>query len=52
MGPFALKLVKEHFGSKVVAISDTKGGIFLESGIDYDALLKHKHIFLINFISH
>ena len=41
-GQFALKLVKEHFGSKVVAISDTKGGIFLESGIDYDSLLKHK----------
>ena len=42
-GQFALKLVKEHFGSKVVAISDTKGGIFLESGIDFDKLVQHKH---------
>ncbi|MCL4327493.1 MAG: Glu/Leu/Phe/Val dehydrogenase [Candidatus Thermoplasmatota archaeon] len=41
-GQFALKLVKEHFGSKVVAISDTKGGIYLESGLDFDKLLEHK----------
>ncbi|MGP6207238.1 Glu/Leu/Phe/Val family dehydrogenase [Cuniculiplasma sp. SKW3] len=41
-GQFALKLVKEHFGSKVVAISDTKGGIYLESGLDFDKLMAHK----------
>ncbi len=41
-GQFAIKLVKELFNSKVVAISDTKGGIFLESGIDYEKLLAHK----------
>ena len=41
-GQFALKLVKEHFGSKVVAISDTKGGIYLESGLDFEKLMAHK----------
>lgn len=41
-GQFAIKLVKELFNSKVVAISDTKGGIYLESGIDYEKLLAHK----------
>ncbi len=41
-GQFALTLVKEHFGSKVVAISDTKGGIYSEKGLDFDAILKHK----------
>ncbi len=37
-----MTLVKEHFGSKVVAISDTKGGIYSEKGLDFDAVLKHK----------
>ena len=42
-GQFAHKLVIEHFpGSKVVAISDTKGGIYSENGIDYEKLLEHK----------
>lgn len=41
-GQFAMKLVKEHFGSKVVAISDTKGGIYSENGLDYEKLLEHK----------
>ncbi|OWP54260.1 MAG: glutamate dehydrogenase [Cuniculiplasma sp. C_DKE] len=41
-GQFAMTLVKEHFGSKVVAISDTKGGIYSEKGLDFDAILKHK----------
>lgn len=41
-GQFAMTLVKEHFGSKVVAISDTKGGIYSEKGLDFDAVLKHK----------
>ena len=42
-GQFAHKLVTEHFpGSKVVAISDTKGGIYSENGIDYEKLLEHK----------
>ncbi len=41
-GQFAIKLVQELFRSKVVAISDTKGGIYVESGIDYEKLLAHK----------
>ncbi|MHB1471742.1 MAG: Glu/Leu/Phe/Val family dehydrogenase, partial [Thermoplasmataceae archaeon] len=41
-GQFAHKLVKELFGSKVVAISDTKTGIYSENGIDFDKLLEYK----------
>ncbi|MEM0157769.1 MAG: Glu/Leu/Phe/Val dehydrogenase [Thermoplasmataceae archaeon] len=41
-GQFALKLVKEMFHSNVVAISDTKGGIYSEKGLDFDKLLEHK----------
>ncbi len=41
-GQFALKLVTEMYKAKVVAVSDTKGGIYLESGIDYNKLLEHK----------
>ncbi len=41
-GQFAVKLVQEHFGSKVVAVSDTKGAIQLDSGIKYADLLDHK----------
>ena len=41
-GQFAVKLVQEHFKSKVVAVSDTKGGIYLESGLDYNKLMDHK----------
>ncbi len=41
-GQYAMKLVAEMFKSKVVAISDTKGGIYLESGLDYDKVMEHK----------
>ncbi|MCL4438441.1 MAG: Glu/Leu/Phe/Val dehydrogenase [Candidatus Thermoplasmatota archaeon] len=41
-GQFAMKLVSEMFKSKVVAISDTKGGIYLESGLDYNKVMDHK----------
>ena len=41
-GQFALKLVQEHFHSKVVAVSDTKSGIYSEKGINFDALVEHK----------
>ncbi|MHB8396573.1 MAG: Glu/Leu/Phe/Val family dehydrogenase [Thermoplasmataceae archaeon] len=41
-GQFAVKLIKEMFGSKVVAVSDTKGGIYAKDGIDYQKLLDHK----------
>jgi glutamate dehydrogenase (NAD(P)+) len=42
-GYYAALLVKEMFGSKVVAVSDSKGGIFMESGLDADAVLEHKN---------
>ena len=41
-GQFALKLITQMYKTKVVAVSDTKGGIYLESGIDYNKLLEHK----------
>ena len=41
-GQFALKLVREMFHSNVVAISDTKGGIYSEKGLDFDKLMEHK----------
>jgi glutamate dehydrogenase (NAD(P)+) len=33
-GYFAAKLVKEMFGSRVVAVCDTKGGVYCKTGID------------------
>ncbi len=41
-GQFAHKLITELFNTKVVAVSDTKGAIYVESGIDFKKLLEHK----------
>jgi len=41
-GQFAHKLVTEMFGSKVVAVSDTKGGIYSKDGLDFKKVLDHK----------
>ena len=41
-GQFAVKFVNEMFHGKVVAVSDSSGGIYKESGIDYKELLEHK----------
>jgi glutamate dehydrogenase (NAD(P)+) len=41
-GQFAHKLVVEMFGSKVVAVSDSKGGILEEHGIDFDKVMEWK----------
>ena len=41
-GQFAHKLVTEMFGSKVVAVSDSKGGIYSENGLDYNKVLEYK----------
>ncbi|MGC8701011.1 MAG: Glu/Leu/Phe/Val family dehydrogenase, partial [Thermoplasmata archaeon] len=41
-GQFAHKLVTEMFGSKVVAVSDTKGGIYCKDGLDFKKVLDHK----------
>ncbi|MGC8708672.1 MAG: Glu/Leu/Phe/Val family dehydrogenase, partial [Thermoplasmata archaeon] len=41
-GQFAHKLITEMFGSKVVAVSDSKGGIYSEKGLDFEKVLAHK----------
>jgi glutamate dehydrogenase (NAD(P)+) len=41
-GTFAHKLGAELLGLKVVAISDSRGGIYNEDGLDYDAAFAHK----------
>jgi len=41
-GYFAAKLMVEMFGSKVVAVSDTKGGACNMDGLDPDAVADHK----------
>jgi glutamate dehydrogenase (NAD(P)+) len=42
-GDFAHKLVTEMFGCKVVAVSDSKGGIHDAKGLDYAAVHDFKH---------
>jgi glutamate dehydrogenase (NAD(P)+) len=41
-GRFAHKLVHELFGSRVVAVSDSKGGIYKAEGLDLEAVSAHK----------
>lgn len=41
-GSFAHKLGVELLGLKVVAVSDSKGGIFKQDGLDYESVLAHK----------
>jgi len=41
-GHFAAKLAIELFGMKVVAVSDTRCGIYNEKGLDCDAVMAHK----------
>jgi glutamate dehydrogenase (NAD(P)+) len=41
-GYYAAHLVKSLFGSKIVAISDSKGGIFSKEGLDPGAVQEHK----------
>jgi len=41
-GSFAHKLGVELLGLKVVAVSDSQGGIYREDGIDYSDILSHK----------
>jgi len=40
-GQFAAKLVEEQ-GAKIIAVSDTKGGIINKNGLKVDDLIKHK----------
>ena len=41
-GQFAHKLMVEMFGSQVVAVSDSKGGIYNPEGLDFEAAVAHK----------
>jgi len=41
-GHFAASLVSSLFGCKVVAVSDSKGGIMDKNGLDIEAVIKHK----------
>lgn len=41
-GMYAHELITQMFGTKVVAVSDSKGGIYLESGLDLEAVREHK----------
>ena len=41
-GNFAFDLVKRMFGSRVVAISDSEGGVYSKKGLDYDKLKEAK----------
>jgi glutamate dehydrogenase (NAD(P)+) len=41
-GEFAHKLVTEMFHSKVVAVSDSKGGIYKKDGLNFEEVKQHK----------
>jgi glutamate dehydrogenase (NAD(P)+) len=41
-GHFAHKLITEMFGCKIVAVSDSKGGIYSAKGLDFEAVSAHK----------
>jgi glutamate dehydrogenase (NAD(P)+) len=41
-GQFAATLFQDLLGCRIVAVSDTKGGIYNENGFDPHALIKHK----------
>lgn len=41
-GMHAHRLLEELFGAKVVAVSDSKGGVYAESGLPYEELAKVK----------
>ena len=41
-GYYAAKLAKSLLGCKVVAVSDSEGGIFSKEGLDVDAVSEHK----------
>jgi glutamate dehydrogenase (NAD(P)+) len=42
-GSFGHKLGVELLGLKVVAVSDSKGGIYNDKGLDYDKVMGHKN---------
>lgn len=42
-GQFAHKLAVELLGMKVVAVSDSHGGVFNPDGLDFETTVQHKH---------
>jgi len=42
VGAFAHKLIERDFGCKVIAVSDSQGGIINEKGLRYDDVWAHK----------
>ena len=41
-GSYAAILFKELFGGRLVAVSDSKGGIYCDSGLDVEKVIEHK----------
>lgn len=41
-GQYAAILFKQLLGCRIVAVSDTRGGIYTEDGLDPEAVIKHK----------
>ncbi|MCG3210757.1 MAG: Glutamate dehydrogenase [Anaerolineae bacterium] len=41
-GQFAHKLAAEMLGLKVVAVSDSRGGVYNDDGLDFEVTLQHK----------
>jgi len=41
-GQYAATLFSSLLGCKIVAVSDTKGGVYSEDGIDAEAIVRHK----------
>ena len=41
-GNFAFNLSKKLFGSKIVAVSDSSGGVYSKQGLDYDKCIEAK----------
>jgi glutamate dehydrogenase/leucine dehydrogenase len=42
VGAFAHKLIERDFGAKVIAVTDSKGGIVNENGLKYEEVIAHK----------
>jgi glutamate dehydrogenase/leucine dehydrogenase len=42
VGAFAHKLIERDFGAKVIAVTDSQGGVMSEKGLRYDEVWAHK----------
>lgn len=42
VGAFAHKLIERDYGAKVIAVTDSKGGIINEDGLKYEEVIAHK----------